>query len=220
MRSSETTRTLARGDVLVLASHNPGKARELSELVAPFGLTVRSAAELGLPEPEETGATFEENARLKALAAARASGLPALADDSGLAVDALGGEPGIYSARWAGPNKDFAVAMRRVEDRLNAVGATTPDRRRARFVAVLSLAWPDGESREWRGEVAGTLVWPPRGDRGFGYDPIFLPDGHTRTFGEMSAEEKHGWKPGNGEALSHRARAFARFARDMLGSGA
>jgi XTP/dITP diphosphohydrolase len=220
LRSSETTRTLARGDVLVLASHNPGKARELSELVAPFGLTVRSAAELGLPEPEETGATFEENARLKALAAARASGLPALADDSGLAVDALGGEPGIYSARWAGPNKDFAVAMRRVEDRLNAVGATTPDRRRARFVAVLSLAWPDGESREWRGEVAGTLVWPPRGDRGFGYDPIFLPDGHTRTFGEMSAEEKHGWKPGNGEALSHRARAFARFARDMLGSGA
>lgn len=220
MRSSETTRTLARGDVLVLASHNPGKARELLELVAPFGLTVRSAGELGLPEPEETGATFEENARLKALAAARASGLPALADDSGLAVDALGGEPGIYSARWAGSNKDFAVAMRKVEDRLNAVGATTPDRRRARFVAVLSLAWPDGESREWRGEVAGTLVWPPRGDRGFGYDPIFLPDGHTRTFGEMSAEEKHGWKPGKGEALSHRARAFARFARDMLGSGA
>jgi XTP/dITP diphosphohydrolase len=214
------TRDLSRGDVLVLASHNPGKARELSELVAPFGLTVRSAADLGLPEPEETGTTFEENARLKALAAAKASGLAALADDSGLTVDALGGDPGIYSARWAGPRKDFAIAMRAVEDRLQAASATTPAQRRAKFVAVLALAWPDGESREWRGEVAGTLVWPPRGDRGFGYDPIFLPDGHARTFGEMSAEEKHGWKPGGGDALSHRARAFSRFARDMLGSGA
>jgi XTP/dITP diphosphohydrolase len=214
------TRKLSRGDVLALASHNPGKARELSELVAPFGLTVRSAAELGLAEPEETGTTFEENARLKARAAAKASGLPALADDSGLTVDALGGEPGIYSARWAGPSKDFAIAMRAVEDRLQRAGATAPDQRRAKFVAVLSLAWPDGESREWRGEVAGTLVWPPRGDRGFGYDPMFLPDGHERTFGEMSAEEKHGWKPGDGEALSHRARAFARFARDMLRSAA
>lgn len=213
-------RQLSRGDVLVLASHNPGKARELSELVAPFGLAVRSAAELKLAEPEETGATFEENARLKALAAATASGMPALADDSGLSVDALGGDPGIYSARWAGPGRDFSIAMRAVEDRLQTAGATTPDRRRAKFVAVLSLAWPDGESREWRGEVAGTLVWPPRGDRGFGYDPIFLPDGHARTFGEMSAEEKHGWKPGQGEALSHRARAFARFARDMLRSAA
>jgi XTP/dITP diphosphohydrolase len=213
------TRKLARGDVLVLASHSPGKARELSELVAPFGLTVRSAAELSLPEPEETGATFEENARLKALAAATASGLPALADDSGIAVDALGGDPGIYSARWAGPRKDFSIAMRAVEDRLQAAGATAPNQRRAKFVAVLSLAWPDGETREWRGEVAGTLVWPPRGDRGFGYDPMFLPDGHARTFGEMPAEEKHGWKPGEGDALSHRARAFARFARDMLMSG-
>ncbi len=210
------TRRLSRGDVLVLASHNPGKARELSELVAPFGLTVRSAAELGLPEPEETGTTFEQNARIKALAAAKASGMPALADDSGVAVDALGGDPGIYSARWAGPRKDFAIAMRAVEDKLQAAGATTPDRRRAKFVAVLSLAWADGESREWRGEVAGTLIWPPRGDRGFGYDPMFLPDGHARTFGEMPAGEKHGWKPGEGEALSHRARAFARFARDML----
>jgi XTP/dITP diphosphohydrolase len=207
---------LTRGDVLVLASHNSGKARELSELVAPFGLTIRSAAELGLPEPEETGTTFEENARIKSVAAAAASGLLALADDSGLAVDALGGDPGIYSARWAGPRKDFAIAMQAVEDRLQAAGATTPDRRRAQFVAVLSLATPDGETREWRGEVAGTLVWPPRGDRGFGYDPVFLPDGHTRTFGEMSAEEKHGWKPGEGAALSHRARAFARFAGDML----
>jgi XTP/dITP diphosphohydrolase len=207
---------LARGDVLVLASHNSGKARELSELVAPFGLTIRSAAELGLPEPEETGTTFEENARIKSVAAAAASGLLALADDSGLAVEALGGDPGIYSARWAGPRKDFAIAMQAVEDRLQAAGATTPDRRRAQFVAVLSLAAPDGETREWRGEVAGTLVWPPRGDRGFGYDPVFLPDGHTRTFGEMSAEEKHGWKPGQGAALSHRARAFALFARDML----
>jgi XTP/dITP diphosphohydrolase len=214
------TRMLSRGDVLALASHNPGKARELSELVAPFGLTVRSAAELGLPEPEETGATFEENARLKALAAAKASGMPALADDSGLTVDALNGEPGIYSARWAGPRKDFSIAMRVVEDKLRAIGATAPDQRRAKFVAVLSLAWPDGQTQEWCGEVSGTLVWPPRGDRGFGYDPMFLPDRHERTFGEMSAEEKHGWKPGQGEALSHRARAFARFARDMLRSAA
>jgi XTP/dITP diphosphohydrolase len=202
--------------VLVLASHNPGKARELSELVAPFGLTVRSAAELGLPEPEETGTTFEENARIKAQAAAKASGMPALADDSGMAVDVLGGDPGAYSARWAGPRKDFAIAMRTVEEKLQAAGATEPTQRRAKFVAVLSLAWPDGESQEWRGEVAGRLVWPPRGDRGFGYDPMFLPDGHERTFGEMSAEEKPGWKPGEGEALSHRARAFARFARDIL----
>jgi XTP/dITP diphosphohydrolase len=212
-----TAHRLARGDVLMVASHNPGKAREIRELVAPFGLAIRSAAEFGLPEPEETGATFEENARIKSLAAARASGLPALADDSGLSVDALGGKPGLYSGRWAGPTKDFGVAMREVEKRLQALGATTPEKRHARFVAVLSLAWPDGASEEWRGEVEGTLVWPPRGDKGFGYDPMFLPDGHRRTFGEMSAEEKHGWKPGEGEALSHRARAFARFARDKLG---
>ena len=207
---------LSRGDVLVVASHNLGKARELRELVALFGLAVRSAAELGLPEPEETGASFEENAHIKALAAAKASGLPALADDSGLEVDALSGAPGIHSARWAGPQKDFGAAMRLVEEKLRAAGATTPEKRTARFVAALSLAWPDGTSEEWRGEVAGTLVWPPRGDKGFGYDPIFLPDGHQRTFGEMSAEEKHGRNVAESGALSHRARAFARFARDQL----
>jgi XTP/dITP diphosphohydrolase len=212
-------RKLAPGDVLVVASHNPGKAREIRELVAPFGLVIRGAGELGLPEPEETGSTFEENARIKSLAAATASGLPALSDDSGVVVDALGGDPGIYAARWAGPSKDFDLAMRKVEDGLQAAGATTPDKRKGRFVAVLSLAWPDGTTREWRGEVEGVMIWPPRGDQGFGYDPMFLPDGYDRTFGEMSAEEKHGWKPGQGDALSHRARAFAKFARDELKAG-
>jgi len=210
-------RPLDKGETLVVASHNPGKVREIEELIAPFGFKVTSAGVLGLPEPEETGTTFEENARLKSLAAATRAGLPALADDSGLAVDALGGEPGIYSARWAGPDKDFARAMRLVEEQLHAAAATTPEARTARFVAVLSLAFPDGTSEEFRGEVEGTLVWPPRGDRGFGYDPIFLPLGHSRTFGEMSAEEKHGWD-GKGEGLSHRARAFARFARARLGA--
>jgi XTP/dITP diphosphohydrolase len=170
-----------------------------------------------LPEPEETGTTFEENARIKSLAAATGARLPALADDSGLAIDVLGGEPGIYSARWAGPDKDFVRAMRLVEEKLQAAAATMPEARLARFVAVLSLAFPDGTSEEFRGEVEGTLVWPPRGDRGFGYDPIFLPIGHALTFGEMSAEEKHGWD-GRGEGLSHRARAFARFARARLGA--
>ena len=205
---------LARGDRLVIASHNRGKIAELEDLIRPFGIVAVSAAELGLPEPEETGATFEKNARIKALAAAEGSGLTALADDSGLAVDALGGEPGIYSARWAGPDKDFARAMRVIEERLQAAGATTPDSRGARFVAVLSLAKPGGETREWRGEIEGTLVWPPRGTQGFGYDPMFLPDGETRTFGEMTAEEKHGWRPGQ-TPLSHRARAFARFVADL-----
>ncbi|MCW5696990.1 MAG: RdgB/HAM1 family non-canonical purine NTP pyrophosphatase [Bauldia sp.] len=205
---------LGRGDRLVIASHNRGKIAELEELIRPFGIAVVSAAELNLPEPEETGATFEENARIKARAAADGSGLPALADDSGLAVDALGGEPGIHSARWAGPDRDFARAMRVIEERLEAAGARTPQARRARFVAVLSLATPGGETREWRGEIAGTLLWPPRGAHGFGYDPIFLPDGHDRTFGEMTAEEKHGWRPGQ-TPLSHRARAFARFVADL-----
>ena len=196
------------GGRLVVASHNEGKVREIRELLAPFGLETVSAGELGLPEPEETGATFAENARLKSVAAATASGLPALADDSGLAVDALGGAPGIYSARWAGPAKDFAAAMDRVEAELRDAGATTPERRSARFVCVLSLAMPSGRSTEFHGEVAGIVVHPARGDRGFGYDPIFLPDGHDRTFGEMDAEEKHGWRPGEPTALSHRARAF------------
>lgn len=205
---------LARGDRLVIASHNRGKIAELADLIRPFGIEMVSAADLGLPEPEETGTTFEENARIKALASAQGSGLTALADDSGLAVDALDGEPGIYSARWAGPDKDFPRAMRVIEERLQAAGATTAGKRRARFVAVLSLARPGGDTREWRGEIEGTLVWPPRGTQGFGYDPMFLPHGETRTFGEMTAEEKHGWRPGQ-TPLSHRARAFAQFVADL-----
>ncbi len=206
---------LHRGDTLVVASHNQGKVRELAELIRPFGIVLVSAAELGLPEPEETGATYEENARIKSLAAARASGLPALADDSGVAVDALAGAPGIHSARWAGPDKDFSRAMRNVEEAMQQAGARTPAERGGRFIAVLSLALPDDRTREWRGEIAGTMIWPPRGSEGFGYDPMFLPEGMERTFGEIGATEKHGWTPG-GPALSHRARAFAAFAAEML----
>jgi XTP/dITP diphosphohydrolase len=201
---------------IVVASHNNGKAREIVDLLSPFGIAVKSASELGLPEPEETGTTFEANAILKANAAAKASGLVALADDSGLAVDALDGAPGIYSARWAGPTKDFSIAMRKVEDALQEKGATAPDKRRAQFVAALALATPEGEVETFTGRVEGTLVWPPRGDKGFGYDPVFLPDGHSRTFGEMSAEEKHGWRPGQTQALSHRARAFQLLASRFL----
>jgi len=200
---------------IAVATHNAGKIREICAMLAPFGIAVKSAAELSLPEPEETGTTFSENAILKAHAAAEASGLVALADDSGLAVEALDGAPGIYSARWAGPSKDFSVAMREVEEKLQAAAATMPEKRRAHFVAVLAVAAPDGEVETFEGRVAGTIVWPPRGTNGFGYDPIFQPDGHSRTFGEMSAEEKHGIA---GEALSHRARAFALFARRFLGS--
>jgi XTP/dITP diphosphohydrolase len=185
------------GRELVLASHNPGKVREIAELMRPFAVRVVSAGALGLPEPEETGTTFEANAELKASAAARASGLPALADDSGLCVVALDGAPGIYSARWAGPGKDFAVAMRKVEERLGGKSD-----RRAFFVAALSLAWPDGHVETFRGEVHGTLVWPPRGARGFGYDPMFVPDGGGETFGEMAPDAKH--------AISHRAAAFGK----------
>jgi XTP/dITP diphosphohydrolase len=210
-------RPLKRGETLVVASHNRGKVREIDELIGPLGFKTLSASSLRLAEPEETGTSFEENARIKAVAAAESSGFPALADDSGLVVDALGGEPGIYSARWAGPDKDFSRAMRLVEERLHEANAASPETRSARFVAVLSLAFPDGTSEEFRGEVEGTLVWPPRGANGFGYDPIFLPTGFDRTFGEMNAEEKHGWD-GKGEGLSHRARAFARFARTRLGA--
>lgn len=211
--------TLGPGPVVV-ASHNAGKVREILDLLAPFGIEVKPAADLGLAEPEETGATFAENAVLKARAAAEASGLAALADDSGLSVMALNGEPGIYSARWAGSKRDFSSAMQKVEDRLQAKGAVNADQRRARFVCVLALAWPGGEVETFTGRVDGALVWPPRGSQGFGYDPIFLPDGHSRTFGEMSAEEKHGWKPGSGTApLSHRARAFELFAQQYLGVG-
>ncbi len=209
-------RRLRQGDTLLVASHNSGKVRELQQLIRPFGIDVVAAGALGLVEPEETGVTFEENAIIKAMAAAMASGLPALADDSGMAVAALGGEPGIHSARWAGPAKDFDAAMREVEHRLEATGATTAETRRGMFVAVLALATPDGSVDTWRGEIGGTIVWPPRGTQGFGYDPMFLPDGHTRTFGEMSAAEKHGWNPPL-PPLSHRARAFAAFAADAMG---
>ena len=202
---------------IVVASHNQGKVREILDLLAPFGFDVRSAAELGLAEPEETGDTFEANALLKAEAACAASGLPSLADDSGLAVDALGGDPGIYSARWAGADKDFSRAMRNVEEKLQLAGASTPDKRRGRFVCVLALARPDAEPETFEGIVQGTLIWPPRGTLGFGYDPMFVPEGHDRSFGEMRAEEKHGWRPGLPTALSHRARAFRLFARDCLG---
>jgi len=201
---------------VVIATHNPGKLKEMQELLSPYGIETVSAGELNLAEPEETGATFQENARIKAAAAARAAKLPALADDSGLAVEALGGEPGIHSARWAGSDKNFARAMRVIEEKVKAAGATTPKQRGAAFVAALSLFWPDGHEEIVEGRVDGTLVWPPRGDKGFGYDPMFMPDGHTRTFGEMSAEEKHGLPP-HGSGLSHRARAFMKLAEKSLG---
>ena len=200
---------------LVIATHNPGKLAELRDLVARYGATAVSAGELGLPEPAETGMTFRDNARIKAAAAAGATGLPAFADDSGLAVDALAGAPGIHSARWAGPDRDFAHAMEKIEGALDARGARGADERRAHFVSALCVAWPDGHVEEFEGRVDGTLVWPPRGDKGFGYDPMFLPDGHDRTFGEMSAEEKHGLPP-KGAGLSHRARAFMKLAEACL----
>ncbi|MEJ8474996.1 RdgB/HAM1 family non-canonical purine NTP pyrophosphatase [Roseibium algae] len=200
---------------LVVASHNKGKIREINELLAPYGFDVVSAGELDLPEPEETGTTFEANAELKAVAAANASGLPSLADDSGFCVAALDGDPGIYSARWAGPDKDFAMAMRNVEEKLQQKGAMNPDQRRGSFVAVLCLAWPDGHTEFFRGDSEGQIVWPPRGEKGFGYDPVFQPDGHERTFGEMTSEEKHGWSK-TGPALSHRARAFQLFSKACL----
>ncbi len=200
---------------LVIATHNPGKLKEMRELLAPYGIAAVSAGELGLSEPEETGTSFRANARIKAVAAAGASGLAAFADDSGLAVDALGGEPGIYSARWAGPSKDFQHAMQTVEDRLRERGALAPGERKAQFVSALCVAWPDGHLEEFEADVGGTLVWPPRGAQGFGYDPMFLPDGHARTFGEMGAEEKHGLPP-RGKGLSHRARAFVKLAEACL----
>ena len=205
---------------IVVASHNEGKLREFADLLGPFGLEAKSAKDYGLPEPDETGTTFEENAYIKAYAAASATGLPALSDDSGLCVDALDGAPGVYTADWAQKpegGRDFAMAMQRAEVALQEVGATEPAERTGRFVAVICLAFPDGEAEYYRGEVKGTLVWPPRGDLGFGYDPVFLPDGYAKTFGEMTAGEKHGWKPGDAEALSHRARAFKKFAEARLG---
>jgi XTP/dITP diphosphohydrolase len=200
---------------LVIATHNPGKLAEMRELLAPHGVTAISAGELGLAEPEETGDNFVANARIKAAAAAAAARLPAFADDSGLVVDALDGAPGIYSARWAGPTKDFDAAMSRIERLLAERGATQPSRRGAHFVSALCVAWPDGHVEEVEARVDGTLVWPPRGAAGFGYDPMFLPDGHERTFGEMTSIEKHGLPP-LGKGLSHRARAFVKLAERCL----
>ncbi|HEY8268721.1 MAG TPA: RdgB/HAM1 family non-canonical purine NTP pyrophosphatase [Xanthobacteraceae bacterium] len=201
---------------VVIATHNPGKLKEMQTLLAAYGVEAISAVDLKLAEPDETGNSFAQNARIKARAAASAATLPALADDSGLAIEVLGGEPGIHSARWAGKDKDFARAMRLVEEKLAAKSAKTPGQRRAAFVAALCLAWPDGAEECFEGRVEGMLVWPPRGKMGFGYDPMFLPNGHERTFGEMSAEEKHGLPP-RGSGLSHRARAFMKLAEACLG---
>jgi XTP/dITP diphosphohydrolase len=197
------------GGKLLVASHNQGKVREIRELLSPFVSEVVSANELNLAEPDETEATFEGNAKLKALAAAQSSGLPALADDSGLCVSALDDAPGIYSARWAGPEKNFAAAMQRLRDELNARQALDTS---AHFVCVLALAWPDAHAEMFRGEVRGNLIWPPRGARGFGYDPIFVANGHTQTFGEMDPSDKH--------KISHRARAFAALVQACFQGGA
>ncbi len=202
-------RKLSRGARLVVASHNPGKLREIADLVRPYGLDVVSAGDLGVSEPDETETTFAGNARLKALHSALATGLPAMSDDSGLEVEALGGDPGVYSARWAGPGKDFDVAMRKVHDALVERKAwSSPVGPKANFTAALCLAWPDGETEVFEGNVYGHLVWPPRGGRGFGYDPMFLPEGGGETFGEMQPESKH--------AISHRARAFRLFVEACL----
>jgi len=199
----------------VIATHNPGKLAEMRELLAPHGIEAVSAGELGLGEPEETGASFRANAALKAVAAAKAARLPSFADDSGLVVDALDGAPGILSARWAGPHKDFNAAMSQIERLLQERGAITPDRRGAHFVSALCVAWPDDHVEEVEARADGTLVWPPRGTAGFGYDPMFMPDGFDRTFGEMTSVEKHGLPP-LGLGLSHRARAFVKLAELCL----
>ena len=200
---------------LVIATHNPGKLAEMRELLAPYGIEAVSAGEAGLGEPDETGDSFRANAAIKAIAAAKSAGLPAFADDSGLAVDALDGAPGIFSARWAGPTKDFNAAMAQIERLLQERGAITPEQRGAHFVSALCVAWPDDHIEEVEARVDGTLVWPPRGSAGFGYDPMFKPDGFDRTFGEMTSIEKHGLPP-LGLSLSHRARAFVKLAELCL----
>jgi XTP/dITP diphosphohydrolase len=202
---------------VVIATHNAGKLREMRELLAPFGVEAVSAGELGLPVPAETGHMFADNAGLKAHAAADATGLPALADDSGICVLALDGAPGLFSADWA-VEGDFRPAMQRVERELQKRGATSPEQRRAYFISALVIAWPDGHEELFEGRVHGQIVWPPRGDQGFGYDPMFLPDGQDRTFGEIGSQEKHGidWTGGRDHALSHRARAFVALAEACL----
>lgn len=202
------------GSKLVIATHNAKKLREMRDLLAPHGIACVSAGELKLPVPDETGYMFSENAGIKAHAAAKATGLPAFSDDSGLCVAALDGAPGLFSANWAGPDGSFQPAMEKVERELQKRGATAPDRRRAYFVSALVIAWPDGEDVLFEGRVHGTLVWPPRGANGFGYDPMFVPDSHEKTFGEMSAEEKQGRTPDT--PLSHRARAFQKLKTAMF----
>jgi XTP/dITP diphosphohydrolase len=204
MSQTQNPRRLEPGK-LIAATHNKGKIRELIDLLAPLGFELVPAGDLNLPEPEETGTTFEANAELKALASAQAANLPALSDDSGLSVDALDGDPGIYSARWAGPEKDFSIAMEKVNQALEDKGAVS---RTARFVCALCVAWPDGHTETFRGEVEGELVWPIRGNKGFGYDPMFVANGETLTFGEMDPERKH--------AMSHRADAFNKLTRSLL----
>ena len=200
---------------IVIATHNSGKLSEMRELLSPYGIEATSAAELNLAEPDETGKTFAANARIKAVAAMKATNQIAFADNSGLVIDALNGEPGIHSARWAGPDKDFRGAINRIQTLLVERGAKTPEKRRAHFIAALCLAFPGRAHRRFRGRVDGVIVWPPRGEAGFGYDPLFLPDGHDRTFGEMTADEKHGLPP-KGMGLSHRARAFVKLAEACL----
>ncbi|WP_395687757.1 RdgB/HAM1 family non-canonical purine NTP pyrophosphatase [Aestuariivirga sp.] len=196
------------GTKIVIATHNRGKLEEFRALFRPHGIEAVSAGDLGLAEPAETEASFAGNARIKAHAAMKASGLIAISDDSGLCVEALGGEPGVHTADWAGPGRDWTMAMRLVEEKLQARGATTPEKRRAEFVCTLCVAWPDGEDRIYEGRIAGTLAWPPRGKLGHGYDPVFVPDGETRSFAELTPAEKN--------KISHRARALDSLVRDLL----
>jgi len=205
------TRRLQRGDRLVVASHNPGKVWEINQLIASYGLDAVSASDLGLEVPEEPEPTFEGNARIKAQFAAKAAGLPALADDSGIEIDALDGAPGVHTADWAGPRRDFGIAMQRVHDQMAKRHAWRGEPARANFISVLCLAWPDGQTELFQGKVYGHVVWPPRGDNGFGYDPIFVADGQTLTFGEMEPAKKY--------AISHRTRAFEHFKRACLDDG-
>ncbi|MEI9901984.1 MAG: non-canonical purine NTP pyrophosphatase [Hyphomicrobium sp.] len=201
-------RRLSRGDRLVVATHNPGKVWEINRLIEPYGLAAVSAGELGFAEPAETETTFIGNARIKALYAAQASGLPALADDSGIEIDALGGAPGVYTADWAGPKRDFSIAMQRAHDELVKAQGWKGEPLRANFISVLCLAWPGGESETFEGKVYGHVVWPPRGGNGFGYDPMFVADGETLTFGEMEPKNKY--------AISHRTRSFEVFKHACL----
>ena len=204
---------------IVIATHNVGKLREMRELLAPYGVECVSAGELNLPEPDETGSTFIDNALIKARSAAQIAQLPSFADDSGLCIEALGGEPGIHSARWARDAGDYPAVMARIEKLLRESGALAPEQRRAYFVSALAIAWPDGHTETFEDRIDGIIVDPPRGDAGFGYDPAFLPEGHTRTFGEMNAEEKHGLPADGSRALSHRARAFQALAKACLARG-